>query len=160
MEAPPTRDARCRPTATIPFIDKRRARMLNAFYSGTLQDLMNEMYKIAEEDLATCQIQKNLPANKRRSVESSMKDMVSDGKGSRHMIKLLCSIPREVVETLILNTTGYHYLTDDKFKKLFYKLNATAGCYLNTFGVKRKDQDHGKGLTGREWNEIQKMIKG
>ncbi|KAF4637800.1 hypothetical protein G7Y89_g278 [Cudoniella acicularis] len=129
------------PTAEIPMMDARRARLLRVFQKGILSDLMKEMYTITKEDKDACE--NPIEGQTKRSVLNSVETMLKDQKGPQQMCNLLFSIHKDLTEALVLNTVGYRLHSNESLKKLFYRIDATVGVYINTF----VEKDSGKGLS-------------
>jgi hypothetical protein len=139
-------------TAQIPDMNPRRRLLLEAFDTGSIMDLLNTLYKLAEDDLYA-----SLPGRhaQKRTAKASMEIMLHDrNSGRRDMLALLLSLPRPVIEAIILNTIGTKYATDAEFRKLFYRKDASAGIYLNT-ALKTSTQ----GFQGNDWRWIQWRIR-
>jgi hypothetical protein len=75
-----------------------------------------------------------------------MAKLMEDELGDQHMMALLHTIHKDVIESVILNTIGYKKETDPEFEKKLYSLDECAGSYVISFTV----YGTGKGLTGNE----------
>jgi len=140
------------PTAHIPDINPRRRELIEAFDTGSMVDLLNTLYKLAQDDWYS-----SLRGGhtQKRTAKASMEIMLRDRNcGQRHMLALLLSLPRPVIKAIILNTIGTMYATDPEFRKLFYKKDASAGIYLNT-ALKTATQ----GFTASDWKEIKQSVQ-
>lgn len=141
-------------TAELPALCERQFRLLRVLHRGTLADLAEEIYEIADEDLKT-------DSNHRRDhVARTARIMKEDREGPLHALKLLHTIEKSVIEALILNTVGYQYATDKTFKEKLLRLEDNChGVYLVTFARTGSVEDGGKGLARNEWKLVREMFR-
>jgi hypothetical protein len=117
---------------------------------------MDELYKIAEEDLDASQLPPGHPDKK--NVDASMRLILNDrDTGKFEILKLLHTIPRPILKSMVLNTIGHEYAVDlNDCRRIFYKVNPTAGVYLNSIV---RSENKGTFLTGKEMGEVVDLME-
>ena len=108
---------------------------------GIIDDLRFEIYSMAEEE-------------RRHLRTSSSAILVQDKAGAQHLIELLHTIHRSVLEAIILNTIAHEYKSSHDFHTLFYNMDDCAGSYLVTFVINNST----RGLSRLQWKEIGEMV--
>ncbi|KAF7886652.1 uncharacterized protein EAF02_003299 [Botrytis sinoallii] len=121
-------------TPGMPVLSSRQKRMLKAYEVAHCIGLVDEMYRMAEEDLLT----------EKFPVRQSMTLMLEDSDGEMEMLKLLYTIHERVLVAIIKGTIGHELVStrgkENDLRKCLLPINAQAGTYLITFLKKDSDK--------------------
>ncbi|KAF7932153.1 hypothetical protein EAE99_003393 [Botrytis elliptica] len=139
-------------TPGMPVLSSRQKRMLEAYEAANCLGLVDELYRLAEEDLLAGNFRDTFSTyyiwigilTSNLAVRQSMTLMLEDREGPKEMLKLLYTIHERVLVAIIKGTIGHELVStrgkENDLRKCLLPINVQAGTYLITFLKKDSDK--------------------
>ncbi|KAI9643178.1 hypothetical protein NHQ30_007794 [Ciborinia camelliae] len=134
-------------SAEMPVYTDHQRRLLEALRVGGIEELSREVYRIAYEP--------------EPGMDYSFQLIIDDKeKKAYEVLRLLYTVPIQVLEAVILNNIGHLYQESiegrSNFRDLFYEqTDSCQGVYIATLLIDRSS----RGLNVRQWKEVKKIME-